>query len=161
MNLMLFAFVAVVSAHDMGLPINPELGVPGFPDCIQAKNNSGSFLLWCLWYMYKRRFDDHKLSTPFLLCCFVHSDLNNSSPLQFPNPPPNCKPQRALPKPLLPSCAPKSKRQTMMWFASVASETASLLEFIRPVSAHRCSLWWWWWLFIVHCQLCVFWGFIE
>ena len=31
----LLTFAATVTAHD-GLPINPLLGVPGFPDCVQS-----------------------------------------------------------------------------------------------------------------------------
>ena len=27
---------ALAAAHSMGLPINPALGVPGFPDCVRA-----------------------------------------------------------------------------------------------------------------------------
>jgi len=34
-KLLLSLFAVHVSAHDLALPINPELGVPGFPDCVQ------------------------------------------------------------------------------------------------------------------------------
>jgi hypothetical protein len=34
--LSLGALALVGHGHDMGLPINPELGVPGFPDCVRA-----------------------------------------------------------------------------------------------------------------------------
>ena len=39
--LLLSILVAVATAHDYNLPINPELGVPGFPDCVQKHNQNG------------------------------------------------------------------------------------------------------------------------
>ena len=38
----LVAFLAAVMAHDDALPINPALGVPGFPDCVQPVEVRGS-----------------------------------------------------------------------------------------------------------------------
>lgn len=32
----------MATAHDYNLPINPELGVPGFPDCVQKHNQNAS-----------------------------------------------------------------------------------------------------------------------
>merc|ERR1711907_144086 len=32
-SLTAFLVLAGATAHELGLPVNPELGVPGFPDC--------------------------------------------------------------------------------------------------------------------------------
>merc|ERR1719480_402868 len=42
MKYLLLSFVAMATAHDYTFPINPELGVPGFPDCVQKYNKNAS-----------------------------------------------------------------------------------------------------------------------
>ena len=43
MKLAIFACViAVASAHGDDFPINPKLGVPGFPDCVRPANATGT-----------------------------------------------------------------------------------------------------------------------
>ena len=39
----------LVKAHNDGLPINPELGVPGFPDCVQVQSQNGQSNAFCLY----------------------------------------------------------------------------------------------------------------
>lgn len=48
MTALRFALVAaamgLAAAHDMGLPVNPRLGVPGFPDCRNPRLAAGEVM---------------------------------------------------------------------------------------------------------------------
>ena len=83
------AFVAVVNAHD-GLPINPELVVPGFPDCVQVQNKNGQsdalfcFRAACMKLAVKQRSSTVILTISrcfnnfykiYFVCAFAHSHL--------------------------------------------------------------------------------------
>jgi len=44
LKLVLLALASLAAAHDMGLPVNPALGVPGFPDCRNPRVEAGEVM---------------------------------------------------------------------------------------------------------------------